>query len=128
MTELFCHIMRRDVPAEGPLVDRSAGVRVDHRKIFVTYSQANAVGVSIEMMVNQVFPSKRCRHENIGFAAASDQTGYDGLPIANHVLRGRGFVVHIAGVDVGAMIQKEFRNLDAGGKMQRRLTVAATSM
>src|SRR5678815_1905553 len=50
------------------------------------------------------------------------------LTIAHHVLGGRGFMVHIARIDVGTMLEQELRDLDSPRKMKRRLTVTATRM
>jgi len=47
------------------------------------------------------------------------------LPHAQHILRRRRFVIHIARIDLSAVRQQELRNLHRGGEVQRRLPVSA---
>ena len=50
------------------------------------------------------------------------------LAVADHPLRRRGFVVHIAGIDFRAVAQEKFGDFDAVREMQRRLAVSAAGM
>src|SRR5439155_4293633 len=50
--ELFGNVVRRDVPAERPLVNRSAGLVIGHGKILLTHTQTNAVGIGVEVPPN----------------------------------------------------------------------------
>ena len=104
MTELLRHIVRGHVPAEGPLVDGSVRPWVDHREVFVADAQPDAIRVTIQVTANQFGIAKGCRHQEIGFATAFDQTGGNLLPIADHVLRRCGFVIHVTRVNVGSLV------------------------
>ena len=77
------------------------------------------------MFANEVGIAERRGHQDVGLAAAPHQVARDFLTVAHHVLRGSGFVVHVAGVDVRAVIQQELRDLDRAGKMERRLAITA---
>jgi hypothetical protein len=47
------------------------------------------------------------------------------LPGRSHILRGSGFMVNVASIDVGAVIEQEGGDLDRGREMEWELTVAA---
>src|SRR6185503_13834365 len=66
-----------------------------------------------------------CRHEDVRLATASNQVADDLLTVADHVLGGSGFVIHITGVDLGALIEQEARDLNGAGEMKWGLTVPA---
>ena len=53
MTELFGDIVRRNVPAKRPLVNRSASLWIDHGKMFVVDAHANAVGIGVKMFQHE---------------------------------------------------------------------------
>ena len=46
--------------------------------------------------------------------------------VADHPLCGCAFVVHVARVDVGALLQQVIGYLDGAGEMQRSLSIATT--
>src|SRR6185295_1785476 len=48
--------------------------------------------------------------------------------LTEHVLRGSGFVIDVAGVDVGAMREKKLGDVGGAGKMEGCLAVAAAGM
>ena len=69
--------------------------------------------------------TERGSHEDVGPAAAPNQVTRDLLAVADHILRGGGFMIHVAGVEVRAAIDQELRDLDRAGKMKRCLAVPA---
>src|SRR5688572_30054574 len=113
------------MPTERPLVDGSAGLRIDPGKILVAHPHANAARIGGEMVADERGIAERCGHEDVGPAAALNEVARNLLTIADHVLRGSGFVVHVAGVDRRAVIEQELRDLESAGKMERRLAVPA---
>src|SRR5439155_7755725 len=115
---------RRYVPAKGPLINRAAGFRVAHGKELVVHAHVNALRVDIKVTADQAGVTERRSHEQIGLAPTPDQAPNDFLTITNHPLRGGGFVVHVASVNVRAVLEKEFRNLNGAGEMERCLAVA----
>ncbi len=57
-----------------------------------------------------------------------DQVTRHLLAIAHHVLGGRRFVIDVAGIDLGAVIEQVRRDLDRAGEMERRLAVPAAGV
>src|SRR5262245_39872222 len=123
MSELFGDLMRGHVPAKRPLINGSATSVVDHGEILVAHAHADAVAVCVEMPADEIRVAEGSAHEDIRLAATLNQITQYGLAIAHHVLGGGGFVIHIASVDAGAVIEEVFCNVDRAGKMERSLAI-----
>jgi hypothetical protein len=105
VAELFGDVVRRHVPAERPLINGSTGLLIDHRRILVAYPHPNAVGIGVEMFADEIKIAKRRSHEDVRPAPALDQVARELLAVAYHVLRRRGFVIHVTGINVCAVVQ-----------------------
>src|SRR5262245_17094897 len=67
------HLMRRNMPAERPLIDRPAGSRVDFRKIMVIHARSDAVRRRNQMPSHQDIVSERGGQEDIRAAPVSNE-------------------------------------------------------
>src|SRR5687768_9768114 len=65
MTASFGDLMRRNMPAESPLIDRPSGFSSNHRKIFLTDTDANAIWVRIKMFFSERDVSERRSHQEV---------------------------------------------------------------
>lgn len=128
MVKFFGCVVSGDVPAEDPLVDGAAGPGVDHGEIFVGDTEADGFRVLREKFLNEGKITKSGGHEEIGVTTAADEKACDVGAIREHVLGGSGFVIDVAGVDVCVMSQKELRDFDGLGEMERGLAVGAAGM
>src|SRR5688572_29302824 len=70
MTASFGDLMRRDMPAESPLIDRASGFSPYHREVFLTDTDANAIGVRIKVFFSERDVSERRSHQEVSFATA----------------------------------------------------------
>src|SRR4029078_5306993 len=117
VAELSGNIVRRDMPAEGPLVNRAAGFGVVHRDPLTAHAHPNALRVCIEMSADEIRIAEGRRQQDVGLAATLYEITRPLLTIAYPVLRGRGFVVHVARIDVSPTFQQELRDLDRPREM-----------
>src|SRR4051794_1467302 len=78
------------------------------------------------MLADQIQIAERRRHQNIGLASAPNQIPQDVLPVAQHILCRRGFMIHISRIDVRAAVQQIAGDLDTAGEVQWSLSVSAT--
>ncbi len=116
--------MRRLAGAQGPVVDGSAAAWVLLRKVDVRDRGTDRGGLRVEVP-NYARLVAECRsHEKVGPAAAFDQIAHHGRPLPHQVLRRRRFVVHVTGVDIGAVVEKDLRHPDRRRDMQGGLAVA----
>ena len=63
--------------------------------------------------------------EDVGFGSAFNEEARDFGMFADEVLGGSGFVIDVFGVDFGAVIEKEFGDLEVAREMERMLAVAS---
>src|SRR5579883_217714 len=129
--------MRRAMPAEGPDINRAAGARILFGEPLFGNAHADASGIAVEMMANETGIAECGGHQDIGVAAAGHKiTGHilaviwivPRLADAEHVLSRGGFVIDVAGVDVGSLFEKELCDFAGGREVQRGLAIAAASV
>src|SRR5687768_18607233 len=71
---------------------------------------------------------QRSGHEQIRFAAAPNEITREFRTLPEHPLSGSGFMINIARVNIGAVVQKVAGDLLGAGKVQRCLPVATARM
>src|SRR5688572_32875737 len=71
---------------------------------------------------------QRSGHEQIRFAAAPHEITREFRTLPEHPLSGSGFMINIARVNIGAVVQKVAGDLLGAGKVQRCLPVATARM
>src|SRR5262245_30527829 len=69
MCKLPGDLMGGYMPAERPLVNRSATLRVDLWKILVVHAHANAIGIRVELPASKGNVAECGCHEEVGLAA-----------------------------------------------------------
>ncbi len=129
--ELVGDEVRGGAPAEAVDVDGAAGAGIFFRKIGFGDAEANGVGIVIEKALNGGKIADGGGGEDIGLSAAGKEIASDVVamrPHGGHVLKCGGFVIDVAGVDVGTGIEEEGGDFDGGGEVKRELAVAAASM
>ena len=114
--------------AERPDVNGATALWIFLWERFVVNDHPDAGGVGLEVFLNDGEMSKSAGHEEIGLAAPLDEEARDGLAIADHVLGGSGFVIDVARVDVGAVIEQAGGDFDGRGEMEWRLAIASPGM
>src|SRR5438552_3663441 len=107
MVEIFRDLLRRDVPAERPLIDRATVFVADHRETFVAYAHSDTLRIGVEMFAGESEITKGGGHKYIGLASALYEIADDFLALGNHVLCRSGNVIDIKGVNVRSMIEEE---------------------
>ena len=128
MAELAGHAVRRVIGAEHPDVDRAAAARIALGEPALGDARADRCRIGVEVAQRQLAIPQRRRHQQIGAAAARDEMARHFRPLAQRVLRRGRFVVHVAGVDLGAVVEQEPGDLDVARDVQRRLAVASAGV
>ena len=117
VVELPGDVVGRDVKAEGPLINGPAGLWVEFWKPVITHARMDAVGICIEMSADEFGITEGGSHQNVRLATALNEVTRNLLAIAHHVLRRCGFVVDIARVNIGVVIQEERGDFDGAGEV-----------
>src|SRR6185503_9075416 len=114
--------------AERPLVNRSARFVVGHRKITGVYAHAHALRIGVEVFPDETLVAESRGHENVCLTSALNEIARDFLAVADHVLRGSGFMIDVASVDVSAAIHQICGDFHCAGEMEWRLAIAPASV
>ena len=102
----------RSLPrSQRPVVDRAAAARIFLREKLLRDNRACRVRIRREVVLHQVHIAERGSQQDVGAAAATHEIARDLLPFVDHPLRGRGFVIDVGGVDIGAAFEQELGDL-----------------
>src|ERR1700691_6339045 len=115
-------------PAETIDVDAATGLRIMLGEIAFTDGGANRLRIVVENALDEREITDRGCHQDIGLCAARDEEArnvvpirlspFQALPRASHVLCSGRFMVDIANVDVGPVIEQQSGNLNGGSEME----------
>jgi hypothetical protein len=77
------------------------------------------------MFAREIEVTERGCHEDVGGAPSVNQEADDFLTVIKHPLRGGGFVIDVAGVDLSVVIEKILCDLNGAGEVKRQLAITA---
>src|ERR1700722_6293363 len=136
--KLVCDHVRGLGPSETKYVNGPPGLRIMLGEIAFTNSSANRLGVVVENALDEREITDGGCHQDIGLGAAGDEKArnivpirlspFQVLPRTSHVLCGGRFMVDVASVDVGPVVEQQSGDLNGGSEMEWQLAVTATCM
>src|SRR3984957_499699 len=115
-------------PSETKDVNAPTGLWIMLREVAFTDGGANRLRIVVEDALDEREITDGGRHQDIGLGASRDEKArnvvpirlspFEVLPRASHVLCGGRFVVDVASVDVGPVIEQESGDLNGGSEME----------